>query len=1251
MAGEQAEFDPTAVEFFEKSVRPLLVNNCYKCHSIQKQKGGLRLDSRAAVLKGGDSGPAAVPGEPAKSLLMEVLSYDPFSYQMPPDGKLKPEQIAVMTKWVKLGLPWPKSEQVQGVVAKAQEFDLQRRAAEHWCWQPLAEVEPPEVKDARWCRNKVDRFILARLEAAGLSPAPEADKLTLLRRVSFDLTGLPPTPQQIEEFLADQSPNAYDKLVQRLLANPHYGERWARHWLDLVRYADTLGHEFDFAIPLAYKYRDYVIRAFNDDVPYDQFVLEHIAGDLLTEPRWHPTERYNESVIATGFWHLGEGKHSPVDIREEEANRIDNQLDVLSKAFLGLSVGCARCHDHKFDAISTKDYYALAGYLQSSRYSEAFIDHPQLFKPHVNKLKELKQAERHIVVEHLQQEFGEGLQRLRSELRAARAVLTGEPVRQGQAPRRDILFDDFEQDSYQKWTAEGTAFGDRPNRLPLLDYQGDVQAHGRGLLNSHSHWKAGQRHVGDKFTGKLISEPFPVSRRYIRLLIGGGAHQGKTCVNLYVEGKLVGSLTGGNENRLQPAHFEVGRFAGKTAYLEVVDQVTDGWGNIGLDHIVFSDFLPGQRDVADYAQAYKVDAGRLSRWVKLLRQAAGLPQHPLHRLAELMVAADSAAVLKQWQGQLQATDRPEASGEILFADFSAEGGFGNRWADSDWFVSGWAFGEGPTPVGDVRATAPLRLSPGGLADSGRLSPQLQGILRSPTFEITTDRIHYRVAGGGGRIRLIIDGFQIIRNPIYGGLQVGVGHGQEFRWISQNVSMWKGHTAYVEFLDEGDGFLAVEKIVFSDRQSVSSNSKAADRSDPTQAGPFSRAELMRHSPGSSDALAALAARSFQQIAGRMAKAPNRRDVAIINVLVAARLAPANQMPDQLADLRRSQEAVAKHLPKPRRALALVDGTGEDERVFIRGNHRTLGPVVGRRFLEALNGADQPVPNQGSGRLALARRMVDDSNPLLPRVLVNRLWHHHFGRGIVPTVDDFGRMGQKPSHPLLLDWLARNFRNEGWSIKQLHRLILTSSTYRMASRPRPAGQRLDPTNELLHHWPVKRLEGEAIRDAMLAVAGRLNDKMYGPGVLPHLTPFMEGRGRPRSGPLDAEGRRSLYISVRRNFLTPMLLVFDYPTPFTAIGSRGTTNVPAQALTLLNDPFVIQQADRWGQRIAKEQGTATDHIQRMYLKALGRAATKQEVTSTLAYLREITNTAEGEAIPTEGWQELAHVLMNMKEFIFLH
>ncbi len=366
-------------EFFEKRVRPILVSECYSCHSSQtaEPKGSLRVDLREHLLKGGDFGPAIIPGKSAESLLIQAVKYQDVGLTMPPKKRLTEQQIADLSQWINDGAYWPSDSSSGNAPSRSattpEQFDLQARKQAHWAWQPIQNPHIPPVKQKAWCRSSIDHFIFAKLEARQLKLAPPASRDELIRRLYIDLIGMPPSVEEWHALQQDTTTGWYDRLVDRLLNSPRFGERWARHWLDLVGYAETCGHEFDFVLANAWPYRDYVIDAFNQDLRYDQFVTEQIAGDLLAQPRLSPQGR-NQSIIGTTFWFLGEQLHSPVDIRTDQADRFDIRIDCLSKSLMGMTVACARCHDHKFDAISTADYYALYGFLSSTSARQQPVD-------------------------------------------------------------------------------------------------------------------------------------------------------------------------------------------------------------------------------------------------------------------------------------------------------------------------------------------------------------------------------------------------------------------------------------------------------------------------------------------------------------------------------------------------------------------------------------------------------------------------------------------------------------------------------------------------------------------------------------------------------------------------------------------------------------------------------------------------------------------------------------------------------------
>jgi len=367
--------------FFEKKVRPVLAASCYKCHSetSEKLKGGLKVDSREALLRGGESGPAIVPGKPDESPLIHAVRYDHDDLQMPPKQKLADAAVADLEKWVEMGAPWGASEKtvrpagttgaaVGGAAAPAMPVDrkanYEKLRKEHWAWQPVKQVTPPQVNDAAWPKDDLDRFVLSQLESKNLKPVGPADRITLLRRVTFDLIGLPPTPQEIDAFVNDRSDSGFEKVVDRLLASPAFGERWGRHWLDVARYGESTGQTRNFPYPQAWRYRDYVIDSFNADKPYDRFITEQIAGDLL--PYSTPAQ-HNEQTVATGLLAMGIKDLNERDPLKFTMDNVDEQIDVVGRAVLATTISCARCHDHKFDPIPTADYYAMAGIFRSTQ--------------------------------------------------------------------------------------------------------------------------------------------------------------------------------------------------------------------------------------------------------------------------------------------------------------------------------------------------------------------------------------------------------------------------------------------------------------------------------------------------------------------------------------------------------------------------------------------------------------------------------------------------------------------------------------------------------------------------------------------------------------------------------------------------------------------------------------------------------------------------------------------------------------------
>jgi hypothetical protein len=567
----------------------------------------------------------------------------------------------------------------------------------------------------------------------------------------------------------------------------------------------------------------------------------------------------------------------------------------------------------------------------------------------------------------------------------------------------------------------------------------------------------------------------------------------------------------------------------------------------------------------------------------------------------------------------------------------------------DWFFSGWAFAccKAQKAAWDATSKAPALTSPGA-QQSGALGKKLKGAARSPTFRIPGAQVHIR-AKGQGQVRLVVDNFMLdeVHKLLFDGLIQKVDTGGEWKWITIKGDLKKyiGERAYLSVEDDGAGDLAIDEIVF------------ADFPPPDAPSVLVFSDLESGGAETITSLAAAYGRAWDEALSQWQDGTlDVPHVELLNWALQYEVIDTASIIARLASVRAAMEKANNSLPEPTKVLAIADGTGQDEYVYLRGKHQNLGDVVPRRFLEAICGSDQPRVGAGSGRLKLAQRVTDPKNPLFARTAVNRLWHHLFGRGIVPTVDNLGVQGEPPTHAELLDWLADEFVRQGWSQKKLIRMLVLSRTYQMSSRPLDTtAEQLDPANSLFHRANVRRLEGEAIRDSMLAVSGRLNRTMFGPSVPAYLNPYAESRFQPKtSGPLDGDGRRSVYLEVRRNYLPPMLLVFDTPTPFTSIGRRNISNVPAQALTMLNHPLVVDLARQWAQQELNDfaDQSQRDRIERMYESALGRMPSEVELGEVEEFIER-----QGELLGVPAadrdddlriWSDLAHVLFNHKEFL---
>jgi hypothetical protein len=1253
------DFDDQQLEFFESKVRPILVERCYECHGPDSApiEGSLSLGSRKAILAGGDTGPGMVPKHPEKSLIIDAINYGEV-YEMPPDTKMPPEEIKILTDWVRMGAPWPVDSDVE--IEVGEEFDIEKRKSEHWCWQPIRRTSPPSVKNQAWSNNPIDQFVLSKLESEGLKPAKSADKRTLIRRLYFDVIGLPPSPKQVESFLQDSSSDAYEKVVDELLSSPHFGERWARHWMDMVRYAESGGHEFDYDIPYAFQYRDYLIRSFNQDVSYRQFIHEHIAGDLLKQPRRHKTEKYNESILGTGFWFLGEAKHGAVDSRLEEARTVDNQIDVMTKSFLGLTVACARCHDHKFDAISTEDYYALSGFLQSSRRQDAMLDPGLKIEKKFVQARQL-QREGDVIVDELLENLKNSdpkslskyldvaLTLMREQKKKAKKalVIEGEDLKILSVSKGEALVQTIPPRDNFKWSGDKQLWwkhGKNKSELRLgfelpATYQPGEYSLSGVFTAAHDYGAAGV-FVNKKLV-KQSHDFYAADLSTIELRVGNveltpGANELKIVLRKRNKAAAPSDMFGIDFVKLVPVRSVVDSEDEK--FLEAVAENNLDRHRLKKVVELFSDrrLERSSHVLNPFIQALqfkeKVDSGFADALARKLDQEVNAHE--------------------KWLEQT-----------TLFADFS-DG------TPEDWFETGYAFG---------RSNESSKFSAEGEAiekhsviSSGRLGRKFRGVLRSPTFEIQDGFIYHRHKGADCNARLVINGFRMDEYSalLYKGCITRLKTSNDFVWQlqSQDIPNYIGQRAHFEIIDHGDGYVALDEIRFAKKKL-----KPVDAPSPlvqhlVNAGFNNQqefcdqvAEFVCQTLDSQDSEQAvqLASEFFKhKLAGEFSsskKVSTATSLSANHIAIKTVREPVSSLMADFDSVRRQLRKLSQDVPAPMFAHGMTDGNGEEEFVFIRGNHKALGQVATRRFLSALSSRTLN-PENGSGRLLLAQKITAPNNPLTSRVAVNRVWHHMFGKGIVSSVDNFGVLGNKPTHPDLLDFLAAGFVKDGWSIKRLIKRIAMSKTYQMSSETNVEFAKVDPDNKWLHRARIKRLQGEAIRDSMLAVSGRLDNKMYGQPVPVHLTKFMSGRGRPKSsGAVDGDGRRSVYISVRRNFLSPMMLAFDTPIPFNAIGSRNQSNVPAQALILMNDPFVIGQAKHWAEQLTKIDDSVEERVVRVYESAIGRKPSKDEIDNASSFIdlqAQELNVAEKDVLKSvELWQDFCHVVFNLKEFIYIN
>ena len=934
--------DAEKVEFFNSQVKPILQQNCFQCHGGGDEvEGGLQLTSREQMLEGGNYGPAVSLESPAGSFLLEMVGYGQETAQMPPDGRLNDTSLEILAKWINIGLPYP-----------VQDSDSQpdtKPATDYWAYRPLKRPEVPSVNALDWVNNPIDAFILAKLEAHGLTPAAPANKLTLIRRIYYDLTGLPPSPEAVEAFLNNTAPDAYEKRIDKLLKSPRYGEKWGRHWLDLVRYAETNGYENDSDKPYMWRYRDYVINAFNKDKPYDEFIKEQLAGDELDTVT-------TETIIATGYHRLGVWDDGPADRKLARYDYLDDIVSTTGQVLLGMTVGCARCHDHKIDPIATRDYYSFLAFFHditpNNRGPLADIGTPEQ-----QAVRDKRLAEKRLAEQEAQDKLFEIQEIIKIELakNISEEIVPDAPV----SPMRDLTYRFYR-----------STFDQFPNDFDALEPAAE---------------------------GRLFSNLFslaPASR--------------KKDIALVFEGTL-----------------PVPEEATYTFHINLQ-------GNCRL-------ILNG----------YKV--------------------------AELIGARDVEVAL--------------TNGEVS--------------------------------------------------------------MRLEYFNKDLDKPQLEVS-------------------------------------------WSGTT--------------FEKQPLSTNATVNFNELLK-----------THAELIE----TNESLKALV--------------------------------------DQQKELKKQRDQRRRQrVPYEHQALAVSEGKQTPTHILRRGNPHLVGREVKPAFPEVLNPSTVDMPPVPEGAKSSGKRRVfaewvaSPENPLTARVIVNRIWQHHFGRGIVRSTNDFGQFGAPPTHPELLDWLASEFIASGWRLKAMHKLIMTSKTYQMSAQSNPKCAQQDANNDLFWRFDMRRLTAEEIRDTVLWITGKLNLKMGGPSVFPELPEeVLATSSRPRSvwgqSPPEEASRRSVYVKVKRSLLVPILNQYDQADTDSSCPVRFSTTVPTQSLTMLNGKFINDQALAFANRMRWEGGVTVEDRVRFGLRlVLCREPEPTEIQQALTFMQELQQ-SDG-VTPKVALDRFALLALNLNEFIFL-
>jgi hypothetical protein len=1072
---------------FNHDIRPILAENCYLCHGPDdgRRKAKLRFDRKEEAFKALKDGSfAIVPGDPGKSQMMARVSSPDEQEVMPPvktGKKLSPQQIELLRRWIAEGAPWQK----------------------HWAFVAPARPALPPVKNQKWARNEIDAFVLARLEKENLRPAPEADKATLIRRVSLDLTGLPPTIQEVDAFLADHSPGAYAKVVDRLLNSPHYGEQMARYWLDAVRYADSHGYHIDGPRDI-WAYRDWVIHAFNSNMPFDQFTVEQLAGDLLPDAT-------TEQRIASGYIRCAMSSNEGGAIESEFlAKGTFDRVETTATVWLGLTLTCARCHSHKYDPISQHEYYSMFAFFNSL--DQPVFDQNSLHADPFIKLPTPEQTQRQ---EWLRKEIAQGAAKIDAasakvdQAQTAWMAKWHESLSAGWSPLEAISAKSMLPDGTPfKILADQSILAEGPNARSedqeavfkceagnLAALQLEVMPSGPPPQTGGSQTSAAGFQLA-QFTAELIPPgPGTVPQKLKFVQAGADASEAGHDADKAIDDSLDSSWSIGTNSA-------IGTHRAVFLLAEPMKIETNAQLRVHLERGASTDLQAIGHLRLMAAQSEPLDAS--------LRATELTPWQVLGPLA-----------IESLQAGMDTVYEPEVH---LHFDKTYLGAFEEiRWENRPDFEDG----KEHALVGEI-------YSPKGngvyfLYRNIRARADCQAQLTVRADDLFKIWVNDRQVGSRSAVE----------RPGDGPLKINVDLHQGENKILMKVVNYENKLCFFSFAIDPD--------------------------------------YMDNLPG--DVAAILAATACPTGSQQVTVRDFYRNHQAPEIKQLQDAVAAWRYEDAAVEKTIATTLVAKEMDKPRETFLLT-----------RGEYDKPGDPVTRSVPAIL---PPLLRDQPTNRLGLARWVVDPSNPLTARVIVNRFWQQYFGVGLVKTAEDFGVQGERPSHPELMDWLATEFVRTGWDVKQMQRLIVLSATYRQSSRTTPELREHDPENRLLSRGPRFRVDAEVIRDEALFISGLLVDQQGGISVKPYQPPGLwqavshDNRARYVSATDQSQYRRSMYTFWKRQAPPPNMLLFDAPTRETCTVRRARACTPLQALDLLNDPQYVEASRAFAQRIMLEGG----------------------------------------------------------------